>query len=72
MFFCFFFVNNILDILFSNYFVFYILYSIKIKLINKSILVFFILIVFLFFLFLILFSCCFYLILNFVLEYLEF
>jgi len=47
--FCFLFVNNTLNILFSNYFAFCILYFVKVKLISESVLAFFALIVFLLF-----------------------
>jgi len=45
--FCFLFVNNALNILFSNYFALCVLYFVKVKLINKSILAFFVSITFL-------------------------
>jgi len=48
MLFCFLFVNNVLNILFNNYFALCILYFVKIELINENILMFFVLIAFLF------------------------
>jgi len=54
--FCFLFINDTLNILFSNYFAFRILYFVKVKLINENILAFFVLIAFLsFFIFNIIF-----------------
>jgi len=45
--FCFLFVNDVLNILFSNYFVFCVLYFVKIELIDRSVSTFFVLIAFL-------------------------
>ncbi len=45
--FWFLFVNNILKILFNNYLIICVLYSIKAKLINRNVLIFFVLILFL-------------------------